>query len=171
MISLLLSTQESKFHKMKRINHNPCVSNIKQRWNTSKVVVTKITSPDLRAYPHLHPWQRNITLVRDLSCVRCLQHQPLVIEVTSQKLQSSKTLNNNICKKSVKTHELNLVSHAATRQNAQNTLTTMRWSKACMRSSTQWSLRTNYSVNHEHWAQMGARFARTKGSFLLMQLF
>jgi hypothetical protein len=41
-------------------------------------------------------------------------------------MQSSKTLNNNICKNIVMPHKLNLVSHAATRQSAQNTFTTVQ---------------------------------------------
>jgi hypothetical protein len=79
---------------------------------------------DLKALPHLHPWQRNKTSVRDLSCTRCLQQWPVVIQVAShisKKNESSKVVSKNI--NNILQHQTNpnsnLGIHAETKLAAQ----------------------------------------------------
>jgi hypothetical protein len=119
------------------------------------------------------PIHQNKQVVSFSIYTRCLQPQPVVILVTSQKLQSSETFNNNICKRLVKPYELNLVSHAATKQNAQNTFTTVQRDEAKPACAPQLSgpHEITIQVIMSNWARMGALYARTRGSFPLVHLF
>jgi hypothetical protein len=77
----------------------------------------------------LVPIHQNKQLVNFSVYTRCLQHQPVVILVISQKLQSSKTNSIIICKKTVKNHAVNLISHVEPNQLAHNKFVTVQVKK------------------------------------------